>query len=400
MLSAEAILPGLPELDVAFANASSILKAASSLDELVYAERDAALAYWNAWRTVEVRFGDREKQRVPVHWLRFGQRSSPLTGAPRLAVNPANALLNYLYAIVEAETRIACLAVGLDPGLGIVHADYRARDSLALDLMEPIRPHVDRYVLALIRSRLFRAADFHETRKGSCRILAPLSHELAQTAPDWPALIGPVAEQVARLLAETPEASIDRLPTPLTGANRSARQIRRRPPAAPAPQAPKPEPKPGCRRCGGPVPSRSRTYCDDCLPHYQREQYEKAFHGSGLAAIEEKKAAGSDPTHSALAAERRAATNVSRKRHAREWDETHGKLVDLSAFQRDILPHIQDIPLSRLQRATGLSLRYLSLIRRGERVPHPRHWQALLADSRAEELPITHRGRPLGAPHG
>jgi hypothetical protein len=56
----------------------------------------------------------------------------------------------------------------------------------------------------------------------------------------------------------------------------------------------------------------------------------------------------------------------------REWEEQHGKLVDLSAFQRDILPLIQDIPLSQLQKATGLSLRYVSLIRRGERTPHPR----------------------------
>jgi len=46
--------------------------------------------------------------------------------------------------------------------------------------------------------------------------------------------------------------------------------------------------------------------------------------------------------------------------------------------QYNILPLIQDVPLSRLQHATGLSLRYVSLIRRGKRVPHPRHWQAFL----------------------
>jgi hypothetical protein len=93
-------------------------------------------------------------------------------------------------------------------------------------------------------------------------------------------------------------------------------------------------------------------------------------------SIEQKKAAGADPTHGAKAATRRAEANVNRKREAREWDESHGRLVDLSAFQRDILPLIQGVPLSRLQQATGLSLRYVSLIRRGERTPHPRHWQA------------------------
>jgi hypothetical protein len=135
---------------------------------------------------------------------------------------------------------------------------------------------------------------------------------------------------------------------------------------------------PTCKRCGEPVPRRSRAYCDDCLPHYQREQYEKAFHGSGLAAIKKRKATGADPTHGDKTAARRAKTNINRKLQAREWDETHGKLVDLSAFQRDILPLMEQVPLSRLRQATGLSLRYVSLIRRGEKTPHPRHWQAFM----------------------
>jgi CRISPR-associated endonuclease Cas1 len=370
-------LPSGPQLEPVFEDAAARLDQATTTDELVYAERDAALAYWNAWRAVELGFRTADVRSVPKHWLSFGQRVSPLTGAPRLAVNPANAVLNYLYAIVEAETRIACLAVGLDPGLGIVHADYRARDSLALDLMEPIRPSVDHYVLDLIHERRFRAADFYETRKGSCRILAPLSHELAQTATDWATLIAPVVEHAARLLAEAPESRVDRLPTPLTGANRSARQTRRHAPAARATRPPTPKPAAECRRCGGPLPRRGRTYCDHCLPYYQREQYATAFHGSGLRAIEQAKTEGNDPTHGATAADARAASNVERKRDAREWDKRYGELTDLSAFRREILPLIQDVPLSRLQRATGLSLRYVSLIRRGEKTPHPRHWQAL-----------------------
>ena len=84
------------------------------------------------------------------------------------------------------------------------------------------------------------------------------------------------------------------------------------------------------------------------------------------------------PTHGHTAGKARAASNITRKTQAREWDEQHGKLVDLSAFQRDILPKIQNIPLSQLQRATGLSLRYVSLIRRGEKTPHPRDGEAFL----------------------
>src|SRR5438552_100639 len=111
-----------------------------------------------------------------------------------------------------------------------------------------------------------------------------------------------------------------------------------------------------------------------------------AFHGSGLAAIERTKANGDDPTHGATAAGRRTEANITRKRQARDWDEQHGKLVDLSGFERDILPLIQDVSLSRLQKATGPSLRYVSLNRRGDRTPHPRHWQTLIeaADGRAQ----------------
>src|SRR5262249_23091818 len=122
-----------------FSDAVALLDHATDLNALVLAERDAALAYWSSWAVIEVRFRPAERARTPEHWLRFGQRGSPLTAAPRGAVNPANALLNYLYAILEAETRVALLTVGLDPGLGIVHADVRARDSLALDVMEAVR---------------------------------------------------------------------------------------------------------------------------------------------------------------------------------------------------------------------------------------------------------------------
>jgi CRISPR associated protein Cas1 len=244
--------------------------------------------------------------------------------------------------------RLACLIVGLDPGLGIVHADYRDRDSFALDLMEAARPAVDAYVLELLETRTFRRRDFAETARGVCRVNPPLSHELAETAPSWADAVAPAAEAVATLLASSEGSRITAVSAPLTGRKRAARYDGKRRTTATEPKT-SPKPAPTCKRRNGPLPHRDRVYCDDCLPHYQREQYEKAFQGSGLTAIEQKKTAGADPTHGATAAVRRAGANVTRKREAREWDEQHGKLVDLSAFQRDILPLIQGVPLSRLQ---------------------------------------------------
>ena len=89
-------------------------------------------------------------------------------------------------------------------------------------------------------------------------------------------------------------------------------------------------------------------------------------------------AVGDELDHSARAADdSKCSANVTRS----DGDERYGKLTDLSAFQREILPLIQEVPLSRLARATGLSLRYVSLVRRGEKTPHPRHWQNLAAAS-------------------
>ena len=51
-------------------------------------------------------------------------------------------MLNYMYALLESETRLAAAALGLDPGIGFLHVDTDARDSLACDIMEPGRPQV------------------------------------------------------------------------------------------------------------------------------------------------------------------------------------------------------------------------------------------------------------------
>jgi hypothetical protein len=66
------------------------------------------------------------------------------------------------------------------------------------------------------------------------------------------------------------------------------------------------------------------------------------------------------------------------KRELQDWEVAHpGAIVNPELFAREILPAIQSLPLSELVRATGLTHRYLSKIRRGDKAPHPRHWPAL-----------------------
>jgi hypothetical protein len=108
-------------------------------------------------------------------------------------------------------------------------------------------------------------------------MLAPLTHELAETLPAWRWGVAPVAEQVTSLLLRH-ESTVESLPTPLTESNRRADRARRHGHAGrEAPPAKVPRTERRCARCGGELPKIGRgrrTYCDGCLPHYQRDRYE------------------------------------------------------------------------------------------------------------------------------
>ena len=121
--------------------ANRALEQAETLNELMWLEAQAANHYWHAWTDVECRFITADQSKIPDHWRTFVKRASRFGGSgSHNAANPINAILNYLYALLEAEAVIASQTVGLDPGVGILHVDKQARDSLALDLMEPVRP--------------------------------------------------------------------------------------------------------------------------------------------------------------------------------------------------------------------------------------------------------------------
>ncbi|MGH7755558.1 MAG: CRISPR-associated endonuclease Cas1, partial [Vulcanimicrobiaceae bacterium] len=184
-----------------------------SIEEFTLAEAIAAGTYWDAWAPITVRYAQKDEPHVPEHWRRFDARMSLVTGRSRRASNPANALLNYLYALLEAETTIALRAYGLDPGLGVVHTDQPARASFACDVMEAGRPEADRIVIELLRSRVFRVRDFIETPDGGCRLTTPIARELAALTMRLGRAIGPAVEQVVRILETTPlEPADGRLP--------------------------------------------------------------------------------------------------------------------------------------------------------------------------------------------
>src|SRR5215203_4652779 len=87
-------------------------------------------------------------------------RRSMVSGKNRHATHPVNAMLNYAYAVLESQVRIATVSRGLDPAIGYLHACRPGRVSLVYDLMEPLRPRVDRSVLDFVRSHTLTPSDF------------------------------------------------------------------------------------------------------------------------------------------------------------------------------------------------------------------------------------------------
>jgi CRISPR-associated endonuclease Cas1 len=191
----------------------SQLQSAPAIDMITGYEGRAATAYWQAWQDVTVPFSPTDLIKIPSHWITFPGRIS----APG-ATDPINALLSYTYRIAETEARNACHINGLDPAFGFSHALKDGRDSLALDLMEAIRPACDRIVLSLLdyghgmpadskgRPRYFPYAWVYELQHGITRLYPPLTHMLAEHAADLAEDLAPVLADIVSLIRKADTA--------------------------------------------------------------------------------------------------------------------------------------------------------------------------------------------------
>lgn len=79
----------------------------------------------------------------------------------RPPLDPVNALLSFVYSLLSNNCASALSSVGLDPYVGFMHVDRAGRKSLALDMMEELRPcFADRFVLGLINKGRVSRSDF------------------------------------------------------------------------------------------------------------------------------------------------------------------------------------------------------------------------------------------------
>lgn len=356
-------LSGQPALLSELAEA---IEAADSIEDARALEAEAAGLYFALWAgraDTAPHFAPKDRGRVPAHWRSFESRRSVLKSANgnRKAERPVNALLNYCFGLLEAEAVLACAAVGLDPGLGVVHQDAKARQSMALDLMEPVRPAVEGFVLDMLAARTFRKRDFTEAQDGHVRLLPPLTHELAATLPRWAKLLAPLAEKVAHMLGESMEGKYVAT-TPLTTARHRAAQAAIKARKASARQraggdaakqrsgGPAPAPLWSCPRCGGAVSNPRHVLCLACQER------------SG---------------HTAAVRQTRGRAIAARKRALAELEVSFGADVDPAIYREHIWPKLQAVKLSALMEATGYSKGYCSALRAGKWAPKVSTWPAL-----------------------
>ena len=149
--------PSGRELDAALRDLDDLLPRiaeAESVATLLGLEGNAAKAYFS-------RFGSMLKPRgFSSEWDFGGRNRRP----PR---DPVNALLSFGYAMLAKECTVALAAEGLDPFWGFYHRPRHGRPSLALDVMEPLRPLVvDSAVLTAVNTAMVSGGDFVTAASG------------------------------------------------------------------------------------------------------------------------------------------------------------------------------------------------------------------------------------------
>lgn len=196
------------------------IRSADTTRGMLAAEGNTAAAYWRLWKDrVFVPWELDALRYIPAHWSRFNGRATVATVANgysntsnRCATDFLNACLNYGYKVAETEAMYACHILGLHPGIGVQHGTHDGKPGMALDILEPLRPIVDRTVLSYLDYG--RGIPFDDTGKpayiskdcayeltdGTCRLFPPMTTRLA-TAVSM--AVAPDAMRFAELAVRT-----------------------------------------------------------------------------------------------------------------------------------------------------------------------------------------------------
>lgn len=145
-------------------------------------EGRAAAAYFEPWQGLPLSWQTSKRRPIPEAWSTVGSRASLRAGKSKnkSATHPVNAMLNYAYAVAHGQLKIRAVREGYDPTIGIMHQSTREGPCYIHDLIEPVRPSLDRAVLSFAREQELHAADFVIRPDGACRLNPQLARRIVQ----------------------------------------------------------------------------------------------------------------------------------------------------------------------------------------------------------------------------
>jgi len=147
---------GAEELKAAVRRLAGVLEEverAKTVDEIRGQEGEAARTYFGV-------FDHLVTASKEAFYFRERSRRPPLDNL--------NSLLSFLYTLLTHDVKAAVESVGLDPAVGFLHRDRPGRPSLALDLVEELRPVLgDRLALTLVNRRQVQGSGFEKSESGA-----------------------------------------------------------------------------------------------------------------------------------------------------------------------------------------------------------------------------------------
>ncbi|WP_135609406.1 CRISPR-associated endonuclease Cas1 [Methanococcoides sp. AM1] len=161
-----------PTVDFDFSEDVDKLKKINTIGGILGVEGGVAYKYWNEF-----------SKAIPEKYNLESRINQ--SGRAIGAGDMVNAMLNYGYALLEAECLRAINAVGLDPHVGFLHEMNPSKNSLAYDLQEPFRFLVDFAVLNLIETNVIDKKDFIRTENYSLRLRPSGAKKLAEEVNLW-----------------------------------------------------------------------------------------------------------------------------------------------------------------------------------------------------------------------
>ena len=174
-------------------------------------EAIAADLYFDAWKSISIKWQKKQQARVPHYWHEFHARRDYGKKNAHHAHHPINALLNFAYGLLSARLEMACKVAGLEIDLGILHSMKERRASLICDLIEPLRGMIDDIVLSYVEKYTLSLGDFITEENGRVKLAVDFAKLFAahvSKAIDNQAIHTVIQEYCDFLLAEKPLARV------------------------------------------------------------------------------------------------------------------------------------------------------------------------------------------------